>query len=271
MIKALHNVQGGNIISYVIENVPNSARFGEITDALGPTIIVDAHKLGNSTLRKTALWTNAATYDFLFQHYEDIHYLGDKVPMLLSKHGFADSQSIAYTGDYFPKFMKRSGSWMYSFIAGGKPRPGRLLLQGTLQEPSLVMKELAMGYTMGTTTTEGLFASMRHKLLGACLDHNVSTWLMKARQAYAQSERAHRNVTASNYNQPDYPDNRIVDTGATTHFTGHRSDFSDYQEITPGLVHGMNLYAVGSRTVKVIVPTKTINNPHPGECTFERG
>lgn len=126
-------------------------RFTEIKNALGPTIIIDAHKLGSSTLTKTTLWTNAPHNDFLAHHYANNHRLGDKVPLFLTKHGFTNRQPTVYTGDYFPKFMARAGIYMYNFIADGKPGPGLLLHQGTLHEPSLEMKELAMGYTVGTT------------------------------------------------------------------------------------------------------------------------
>ena len=67
---------------------------------------------------------------------------------------------------------------MYSFAKDGKPGTGLLTHHGHLQEPSPEIKELAMGYKRGAT--EGLVASLRHKLLGACLDHNISVWLLKA-------------------------------------------------------------------------------------------
>ena len=47
-----------------------------------------------------------------------------------------------------------------------------------------------------------------------------------------------------------YPDDWIVDGGATTRFTGHRSDFYEYNTMPPRYVHGINLYAVGSSTIK---------------------
>ncbi|MFN9905751.1 MAG: hypothetical protein ACK56F_06425, partial [bacterium] len=49
----------------------------------------------------------------------------------------------------------------------------------------------------------------------------------------------------------------MYDTGATAHFTGHRSDYWDYSTIKPKLVHGMNLYAVGAGSVKMSVLTRT--------------
>lgn len=45
LIKALNNAQGPK--TYFIDNVPNSAKLIEITDALGPAHIVEAHKLGS--------------------------------------------------------------------------------------------------------------------------------------------------------------------------------------------------------------------------------
>ncbi len=68
LIKGLSDAQH-QMPTYIIENVPNSARFIEITDALGPALIVEAHRLGSSAYRKTTLWTNAAPRETLEQHY----------------------------------------------------------------------------------------------------------------------------------------------------------------------------------------------------------
>ncbi len=98
--------------TYIVENVPNSARFTEITDALGPALIVEAHRMGSSAYRKTTVWTNAAPRETLMEHYNDHQHLGQKVPEFLRGHGFSEWEPTAYTGDYFPKFMARAGSWM---------------------------------------------------------------------------------------------------------------------------------------------------------------
>ena len=81
---------------------------------------------------------------------------------------------------------------MYSFTKDGKPGPGLLMHQGSLQEPTPEIKELAMGYKKGTTTTEGLMASRRHKLLGACLDHDIFVWLQKSCRDHQTADSAHR-------------------------------------------------------------------------------
>jgi hypothetical protein len=98
---------------------------------------VEAHRLGSSAYRKTALWTNAAPRSQIQQHYEDHQQEGLKVRQFLEKHNFTNWSPTPYTGDYFPKFMARSGSWMYSFTAEGQPGPGLLVHEGVLQEPCL--------------------------------------------------------------------------------------------------------------------------------------
>ena len=80
---------------------------------------------------------------------------------------------------------------MYCFTKDGKPGPGLLMHQGSLQEPSPEIKELAMGYKKGAIAVEGLLASLRHKLLGACMDHNISVWLLKAYKNYPPNDNAH--------------------------------------------------------------------------------
>ena len=81
-----------------------------------------------------------------------------------------------------------------------------------------------MGYKRGSTAINGLMNSARHKLLGACLDQNVATWLISESLRYTPPE-------AANYSDDlppnSYPDAWIVDGGATTHFTAHRSDFAE--------------------------------------------
>ena len=57
--------------TYIIENVPNSAKFQDIIHSLGTPIIVEAHLLGSSALRKTAIWTNAAAHTDLMADYKN--------------------------------------------------------------------------------------------------------------------------------------------------------------------------------------------------------
>ena len=66
--------------------------------------------------------------------------------------------------------MSRFHSWAYSFTTDGKAGPGLLLHHNVLQEPSPEIKELAMGYAIGSTNAGGVTVAMRHKVLGACMD-----------------------------------------------------------------------------------------------------
>jgi hypothetical protein len=97
LIRELSSAQRRSL-TYFVENVPNSAQFTEITDALGPALIVEAHRLGSSAYRKTALWTNAAPHETLMQHYQDHQLLGQKVLEFLKEHGFTEWKPTAYTG-----------------------------------------------------------------------------------------------------------------------------------------------------------------------------
>ncbi len=45
-----------------------------------------------------------------------------------------------------------------------------------LSEPCAEMK-ISMGFPLSYTITIGIAESLRHKILGACMDNNVGTWL----------------------------------------------------------------------------------------------
>ena len=76
--------------------------------------------------------------------------------------------------------MSRYGSWMYSFTTNGKVGQGLLICNNEFQEPSPDIKEVAMRYDVGSTAIEGISTTMRHKLLGACMDLNIAKWLIQA-------------------------------------------------------------------------------------------
>ena len=88
--------------------------------------------------------------------------------------------------------MARPNSWMYSYTADGKPGPGHVLYKNMFQEPCPEIKELAMGYDKGATKLQGVTDTMRHKILGACMDLNVATWIVRIA---LQSTAANTNLT----------------------------------------------------------------------------
>ncbi len=54
LVRYLHDRQTDGITSF-LENVPNTTSFTEVQASLGPAIILEAHKLGSSALRKTTI------------------------------------------------------------------------------------------------------------------------------------------------------------------------------------------------------------------------
>ena len=162
--------------------------------------------------------------------------------------------------------MSRFNSWAYSFTVDGKQGPGLLLHQNVLREPSPEIKELAMGYDIGSTAAGGITIAMRHKVLGACMDQNIARWLL---QSVIQPIALQSNFNMAptvyqthHHNSQDFPDRWIVDGGATSHFTGHQPNFISLQHITPKLVKGMNLNAVAVGTIQLQATTisKSTNN-----------
>ena len=112
-----------------------------------------------------------------------------------------------------------------------------------------------MGYPRGSTSAIGITTSMRHKILGACLDFNISNWIIGA-SLKLRSSMAHAAHLSSYNTQPTFdlikfPDEWIVDGGATAHFTGHIADYISYTAIDHKMVKGMNLPAVATSTVKM--------------------
>ena len=89
------------------------------------------------------------------------------------------------------------------------------------------------------------------------MDQNIAKWLLRSflqpiapRANLSQAPTAYKVHT---HNSKDFPDKWIVDGGATSQFTGHKSDFVSLQHITPKLVKGMNLNAVAIGTFHIQV------------------
>ena len=96
---------------------------------------------------------------------------------------------------------------------------------------------------------------MRHKILGACLDFNISNRLigasLKLQKLATHSAHLSSHTTQPTFDLTKFPNEWIVDGGATAHFTGHITDYINYNTIDHKLVKGMNLFAVATGTVKM--------------------
>ncbi len=139
--------------------------------------MIDAYKIGSSSRRKTTLWTNGVTMESLEQDYTSHQVLGPSVRDLIRDNYFPGWSATNYTSYHFPKFMTRTASWECSFTNKGEPVPGMLFHDHILSEPCAEMKEISMGFPARYTITIGIAEPMRHRILGACMDCNVGTWL----------------------------------------------------------------------------------------------
>ena len=110
--------------------------------------------------------------------------------------------------------MARPNSWMYSYTADGRPGPGHMLHNNMFQEPCPEIKEVAMGYKKGSTKMEGVTETMRHKILGACMDLNVATWIIRHTiQTIPTSTYLTIHPTQIQFDKIQYGDKCIVDGG----------------------------------------------------------
>ncbi len=76
-----------------------------------------------------------------------------------------------------------------------------------------------MGYTKGSTKMEGIAETMRHKILGAYMDLNVATWIIRHTiQTVPTSTYLTIHPTQIQFDKIQYADKWIVDGGATAHF-----------------------------------------------------
>jgi hypothetical protein len=86
------------------------------------------------------------------------------------------------------------------------------------------------------------------------MDNNIGNWLLNAFMLTSQAEcNKAESVHISSENSQTYNDLWVVDGGATRHFSGHKTDFCEYNDINPTLIHGMNLLAVGAAAPAKII------------------
>ena len=292
LINDLYKKQNGKF-SYLLENVPGAGKFMAIREALGQPVLLSATKLGSSASRLTAVWTNAIDHVMLHSQYNATKIPGLPIPAFLNHNGFSAHYSPSDPNKiFFDKFVSRHGSWRYSIQPNGAPARSMLVKHDddgsrTFVEPTPEMRELAMGMPMGYTDAPMVSESLRMKVLGACMDHNVASFIVDTiRDNTDNVDRFWSGVRKSVYNKNNryrlysksgkwdddnytgyhgsdneirnYLDTFIVDTGATKHITGHKSDFTDYTLLeNPQQIHGIDMEAVGYGTILMYLPTSS--------------
>ena len=290
LARDLYNAQHGKL-TWVIENVPGSVSFTAIREALGDPIMLNATNLGSSAMRGTAIWTNAAQLRYLAQHYEGTsrRNTSPTITDLLHKLQMPLWTAPNPNQHYFPKFLSRPGSWNFRISKNGTPGRGMLLFKGKPMEPCAEIREAAMGMPVGHTHCEGLDAAQRLRLLGACMDHNVATWLLDKLAKYSTSDKpitlaeeqaAMRTAAqaptdiknkalltqddhtalpdACDYPADHFPDIWANDSGCTKHIVSARSDYwgKTYRLLNPPrMVYGLMKLAIGVGDVRVCIKT----------------
>ena len=188
-------------VGYIIENVPGTEQFPQIQETLGQGSVFDAPRCGSRACRKAVFWTNGRPGATLQEAYSRLPGgpEGD-LGVFLQSHGFEDwaPQRVAqgYNSRAFrdlynlpgrllrvlPKFVTYKGSYAFRFRKG-RPQLGLLYHRESgggweLCEPSADIREVAMGFRLGTTAGAGLSEQERRHLLGNCIDLNLLTWLV---------------------------------------------------------------------------------------------
>lgn len=177
IITALYRKQPSGL-TYIVENVPGALRFPEVRQALGEPVLIDAVQYGSAAHRRTCFWSNAApprvTQDRLY-HLRVLPplTLRDLLQQALPLHQYFP---YAHSPQYFPKFMRRHGSYAHRLQRDGHPGPGMVqTVSGQALELPADGRELAMGFYRGATAAPALHDQQRRQLLGNCIDVNLAT------------------------------------------------------------------------------------------------
>jgi len=195
LIGVLQQLLGEQPPAFILENVPlqhhrdsriSEQDFLQITQAVGQPVVLDAAQVGSYAHRLRNFWTNLCFPEQLSAAMQFIQRQpGREVESILPVH--REPMPVARTDrapqyvcnlpgeprQAWPTLMSRAGS--YAFRPG---QPGSVLdcsnpSQPVATEPTAQERELAMGYTAGTTAAHGVTEAQRCSVLGQCMDANA--------------------------------------------------------------------------------------------------
>lgn len=154
----------------------------------------------------------------------------------------------------FPKFLSRIGSHafrLHNSVLGS----GMLQYNGQWTKPDCDIRALAMGFPRDHLATPTISTTDRHRLIGSCIDGNITKWFVDALCASttSPSELFMHNPC------PPQPWTIYLDSGSSAHMWGDLTKFTDY---TPHLggpvwVGGIKFLSYGSGTVYMRLRTNT--------------
>ena len=194
IITHLHHRQPEGV-AFIIENVPGTEKFPVIQQMLGKGVLLDAPACGSHAFRAAVFWQNMAPERTINMAYAALPRTpSTTLQHFLHQNGFSDwnpqylrqgyninhtdrTNSAGRPQRTLPKFVcfhdSRQFRWEH-----GRPALGLLHHNCSLEAPCADIRELAMGFTLGSTAAPGLTEQKRRHLLGQCIDLNLLTWLI---------------------------------------------------------------------------------------------
>ena len=197
----------GSRLGYVVENTATGAPWqhskdvrrddGVLRRLLGEPLVLDAAQFGSRAHRLRYFWTNLGQQQQLQQvlsaavrppgrlvqdilepgrHCRPVK-VNDQSPMYCCNRVGQPMQAL-------PTLMATERS--YAFTGNGK---GTIWdsQQQAWTEPTVLERELALGYSPGCTAAKGASSVLRHQVLGRCMDANAVMALVAVAQAVAGS------------------------------------------------------------------------------------
>ena len=186
-----------------------------VLDMLGQPLHLDAPPCGSGARRETLFWQNVAQHERTHHAYSTLPTPTTSVVARLARAGITDWStqplSVGFnlppTGQdgynragrpqiALPKFVCYPASYKFR-ITRGRPGPGLLLHNNTLQEPTADIREALMGFTPGDTAAPTLTEEQRRHLLGQCIDINLLSWLVRTTAPTLPSLNTHHDLQIS--------------------------------------------------------------------------
>ncbi len=210
MLRVLCHLQThhAHVPAYILENVPLlgdtrshvMASVHQIWFWIGPTVLLDATRVGLRAHRPQLLWTNLLPREVLRQAYETVprysHLIVDnilhigqrsQVVNVVDRSPMVVVNRVGQLRMVLPTFVSFPASHAYK---EGGPRVVWDTCLQQLVEPNADEKERAMGFPIGMTFVPSISEASRQQVSGQAMDLNCSTWIISLSMAEQRRLRA---------------------------------------------------------------------------------
>ncbi len=195
MLRHLQTHQA-HVPAYILENVPLlgdtrshvMASVHQIRSWIGPTVLLDATRVGSCVHRPRLWWTNLLPREVLRRAYETIpqssHLIVDsildigrysQVVKVVDRSPMAVVNQVGQPRMALPTFVNFPAA--HAYREGGPELVWDTCLQ-QLVEPNADEREHAMGFPTGMTFVLSIFEASRRQVLGQVMDLNCLTWIV---------------------------------------------------------------------------------------------